>query len=69
MKNPLDSLSIEIPCPHCGQKVKKTLAWAKANPQFSCRCGHAVQIDGKVLKQQLDLADKALRNLVKPLKR
>ncbi len=30
---------INLTCPHCGQKVKKSLAWIKENPVFACPLG------------------------------
>ncbi len=37
---PPNPLEIEVPCPNCGTKTKKALAWLRDNHEFVCRnCG------------------------------
>lgn len=39
--------AIELTCPHCGHKFKKSLAWIKQNPVFGCpeNCGFRFQAE------------------------
>lgn len=53
-----DSPTLKIPCPNCGQKVSNSLAWLKANDQFTCMgCGRTVEVDSADHLKGLDAAD------------
>lgn len=56
----VDSLTVDIPCPACGQKTQQTIGWLKAQRQFSCACGQAITVDLSQLKQAVVGAQKLL---------
>jgi hypothetical protein len=33
---PPNALEIDVPCPNCGTKTRKTLAWLRDNNEFVC---------------------------------
>lgn len=46
--NNFDNRSIEIPCPKCSHKVKKTIGWLKRNNKMICAsCGVASVLEAK----------------------
>ena len=54
-----DNQSIDIPCPDCGHKVAKTIAWLKTHRDFTCRCGARVSLDPSQLRGQIAKVDRA----------
>lgn len=42
-------VSIEIPCPKCGRKFKKTIRELEGNPIVKCPNGHEIQIKSEEL--------------------
>jgi len=32
--------TLKIPCPECGQKQLKTIAWLTEHKSIACDCGH-----------------------------
>ena len=55
--NNFDNRSIEIPCPKCSHKVKKTIGWLKRNNKMICAsCGVA-----SVLEANFSLTSGALK--------
>lgn len=53
----LEELHIEIPCPTCGRRTQKPIAWFLAHQVFNCECGQTINIsdeDIRALKQQLE---------------
>ena len=66
--NTMDSASIDIPCPGCGQKVSKTIGWLKSHPNLVCPgCGAAIRVDPDQLRKITDGVNKALDNLRRTL--
>ncbi|CDM59914.1 hypothetical protein LPU83_pLPU83a_0073 (plasmid) [Rhizobium favelukesii] len=65
-----EDVEINIPCPGCGQKTKKSVAWLKANKQFTCDgCSNAVTVDAEKLFAGIKKADKTLADFRKKLAR
>lgn len=70
MKSGLDSQRIEIPCPHCGQKLSETIAKLKTNPKLTCkRCHGAVDIDATDLRRKITQVEKTLADFARKLSR
>lgn len=56
-----DKQTLDIPCPHCGQKTPKTVAWLKTKTDFPClACGGIVAVDATDLTAKLKQADKII---------
>jgi transposase-like protein len=65
-----DSATLDIPCPGCEHVNPLTIAYLKANQQFTCAgCGKDVQIETDQLKSGLKEADNALDGLRKTIRR
>ncbi|WP_411906297.1 hypothetical protein [Rhizobium mayense] len=64
-----DNKSISIPCPGCGQKTSKTIAWIKANDNFICDgCGRPITIKAEELLSGLEEAKKAIADFKRNLR-
>ena len=56
-----ESAEIRVPCPGCGHKSVKSLAWLKANDQFICDgCGKSVTLDREQFRAGLDKVDQSI---------
>lgn len=64
----LDNVSIDIPCPKCGRKTKKTIGWVKANKKFTCGCGVEVVLDAGQFRGEIAKAERAEADFKKALK-
>lgn len=66
--------TIGIPCPQCGTKTPKTVAWMKANKEYTCSCGRVIHLEADEFLSLLSL-EKILppgrpkKRTVKPKKR
>jgi transcription elongation factor Elf1 len=59
-----------LPCPKCGHKTKKTLAWIKANDEFTCDgCGGVVRTDKEKLLAGIDELESGISKARKGLAR
>jgi len=58
-----DSAEIDIPCPQCGHKTKKTVGWIKTHHHHVCGCGFRVDLDADELLAGLGQVGKTLDNL------
>lgn len=64
-----DKAEIGIPCPGCGHKNPKTVAWIKTHDEMVCRgCGESVRIEADELIAGLKKADKAVADFRKSLR-
>jgi hypothetical protein len=64
-----DSVEIGIPCPKCGQKTQKTIAWIKANDTFACDgCAAIIRIDRDELLRGLNEIDKSVDDLKRQIR-
>lgn len=46
---PPHSLEIDVPCPNCGTKTRKSIAWLRSNDEFLCRnCGTIIDHCGQL---------------------
>jgi hypothetical protein len=55
----LESVKIEIACPICGRKIRKSLGWIKSTKTYTCRCGIQIEFD-------LDQLCEAMRKMESP---
>ena len=63
-----DSKSIGLPCPKCGHKTSKTIAWIKAHDEFVCdSCDANVRMNKQDLLAGLDQAEESIAKLRKSL--
>ena len=70
MKSVLDSASIDMACPRCGQKTAKTIGWLKANNQITCPgCGGDIDIDPGNLVEVTGRVEKTLDGLNDSIRR
>lgn len=64
MKSPFDTQALDIPCPSCGQKTAKTVAWLKARDEFACpACGRVIQIDAAEFRATLQKVEQGLAKI------
>lgn len=64
-----EKAEIGIPCPKCGHKTEKTVAWIKANDSFTCGgCGSTVTVDTENLLAGLQKAEKSVADFRKKLR-
>lgn len=58
MSGILGNGAISIDCPGCGHKTEKTIAWIKANKEFTCvGCGRPVAVHADDLLAKLKEAE------------
>lgn len=73
MKSILDESSIEVPCPHCGNKFSERLGKLKTNPKLTCpSCGGSISINADQAGRagrELKKVDDAVADLRKSLGR
>lgn len=65
-----ENAELGIPCPGCGQKNPKAIAWIKANNHghFVCDgCGERVRVEADELIAGLDKVDKSIADLRKAI--
>lgn len=60
-KDLFDEQRIEIPCPACGEKAGKTIAWIRANDRYPCAgCGIEIILERDKPLAGLDQASESL---------
>lgn len=59
----VDDQTLDLPCPKCGKKTKKTVRWVKANKQFTCSCGTAITLDADQFRAEIAKLEKAFAKL------
>ncbi len=63
MKLDIDSHTVGIPCPNCGEKVEETIGRLKTDPNLTCGCGAVIQVDAKDLRSGIDQIERSLNEL------
>lgn len=64
-----DNAEIEIPCPKCSVKAKKTIAWVKANDSLTCSgCDETIHVDKSGLIDGLQQVDRGIDGFRRKLK-
>jgi hypothetical protein len=58
-----DSECLAIPCPGCGQKHPRSIAWIKANSRIDCPCGTIVKLDKTEFVHKVREVERALAAL------
>lgn len=71
MKGALDSQSIDIPCPHCGNKLSETIGKLNSKQKLRCRhCGSEFDADAsREVAAAIRQVEKALADLQRTLGR
>lgn len=70
MKSLLDDQVIELPCPHCGHKLKERIGKVKTNPKLTCgRCRGVIDVKADQFRAEIAKVDKALADLQRTLGR
>ena len=44
MSGILDDQTMDLPCPKCGYKTRKTISWIKTHENLTCSCGAVIQL-------------------------
>lgn len=66
----LDKESIDLPCPHCRNKVSQTIGQLKLNPKLTCRACHKdFTVNANELRAAVNKVEKELANLQRTLGR
>jgi hypothetical protein len=60
-----DAHALEIPCPQCGQKHKKTVGWLKSHQDIACGCGGTIAVDSRDLHRKLADVEKQLKDITR----
>ena len=61
MKSSLDSVTMNIPCPHCGKKLSETIGRLKTKTNLTCQhCGQAFDLDASELRREVAKVEKQL---------
>ncbi|QQF02875.1 hypothetical protein [Sinorhizobium meliloti] len=64
----LETAEIGVPCPKCGHKTTKTIAWIKAHDDFACSgCGATIAVEANELVAGIQKAEQSLAKLRKSL--
>ncbi|WP_367354173.1 hypothetical protein [Agrobacterium pusense] len=62
--------TLGLPCPKCGHKTEKTVAWIKSHDDFTCGgCGSTVRMEKEELLAGLKKIDDSVAKLRKSLGR
>lgn len=64
-----EDATIDIPCPGCGHKHRKTLGWIQANDHIACVCGASIELEKSGLTRGLDEVEKSLSDFKRNLGR
>lgn len=60
----LDSQDIDFGCPKCGNKIAKTVAELRLNPQIPCdRYGVTIEVDGTSLDSAAKEIDQGIEDI------
>jgi peptide subunit release factor 1 (eRF1) len=61
---------LDIACPQCGQKFKKTVGWLQQNDACACPgCGVEIRFETDELSRGIKGAEKAIGDLAATVKR
>jgi len=70
MASPLDSQTLEIPCPHCGHKLRETIGKLQTNPKLTCRaCQSVIAINATDLRRKIASVEKQLADFARKIGR
>ncbi len=66
----LDKAPIEIPCPGCGRKVKKTVGWIQTHSDYACPgCGTPIHLDASQFRREMRKVDRSLDDFKRTIDR
>lgn len=63
-----DRGEVNITCPKCDHKYKKTIGWLKANDHILCVCGVDIRFDKSKFTAPLQEVDKAFDDMKRKLR-
>lgn len=63
-----DDQSIDIPCPGCGHKTTKKIAWLQSNGHYTCLCGTRIDLKSDEFKRELTGAERAIEDFRRSLR-
>ena len=55
-----ENANLDLPCPGCGTKHQRTVAWLKAHTEIPCDCGATITVDSSKLHDGMKGVEKAL---------
>jgi ribosomal protein L37AE/L43A len=64
----LDKTEIDITCPKCGRKTKKSIGWIKTNCQFRCGCGESFALEADQFKSEIAKVERSVKDLQRTIK-
>lgn len=57
-----DKAPISIPCPGCGVKSQKTIAWIKTHKSYTCSgCGKVIELDAGQFRSAVNDVDESIK--------
>ena len=62
-----DNQEIDLPCPNCGAKTRKSVRWIKNNSQFICSCGGVIDLKSEQFVRELRKVEVEIDKLKKSL--
>jgi transposase-like protein len=69
-QNLFDDGEVELPCPKCARKTKRTLGRLRREKKFKCAgCGSDVDVDTKELEQSMRSIGQSFDSLKRSLRR
>lgn len=69
MSDMLDRQTLEIACPHCGEKSKETIGRLKHSPTLECAaCKNLIKIDADEMRQIVDSLQAQLDKIARVFK-
>ena len=70
MASILDGSPIDLPCPGCGHKNRKTVGWIKLHSRMTCAgCGRDVILDSSDFRRGMRNVDTQLDKLSKTFRK
>ena len=65
-----DGAEMDVSCPNCGYKVKKTLGWLKSSPEWTCSgCGKVVKIEASDVARGVKEMEESIADLERAFKK
>ncbi len=70
MKSALDAQTIDIPCPHCGHKLRQTIGQLKTKSSLACSaCKGTFDVDATDLRLKVAGVEKQLADFARKISR
>ncbi|MDB5429593.1 MAG: hypothetical protein JWP35_709 [Caulobacter sp.] len=62
-----ENATLDLPCPGCGKKHPRTVAWLKAHTEIACDCGAKIELDSANLHRGMAEAERKLKAFTKKI--